>query len=428
MKLWQKNIPIDQKIDAFTVGNDREMDLILAPYDCEASIAHANMLAYIGLLKQEEADQLVSQLTDIQKTAVDGLFTIEPEFEDMHSKIEFLLVEKLGDLGKKIHTARSRNDQVLVAMQLYLKEAFTTIKDQVQSLFDLLLSLAEKHKDNLMPGYTHMQVAMPSSFGLWFSAYAEGLIDDRILLQAAYKICDQNPLGSAAGFGSSFPIDRDKTTADLNFASVKYNVIAAQMGRGKIERVSATALSAVAATLSKMAMDICLYMGQDYKFISFPDSLTTGSSIMPHKKNPDVFELIRGKCNLLQALPASISQLTTNLPSGYHRDLQLTKAPILNAIEELKNCLELFQYSLQQIEVKADLVKSEKYDALFTVDTLNEWVKSGMPFRTAYQKMGEQVADGSYQANRELKHTHLGSIGNLAITEIRKKMRLLDQG
>lgn len=428
MKLWQKNIPIDQKIDAFTVGNDREMDLILAPYDCEASIAHANMLAYIGLLKQEEADQLVSQLTDIQKTAVDGLFTIEPEFEDMHSKIEFLLVEKLGDLGKKIHTARSRNDQVLVAMQLYLKEAFTTIEDQVQSLFDLLLSLAEKHKDNLMPGYTHMQVAMPSSFGLWFSAYAEGLIDDRILLQAAYKICDQNPLGSAAGFGSSFPIDRDKTTADLNFASVKYNVIAAQMGRGKIERVSATALSAVAATLSKMAMDICLYMGQDYKFISFPDSLTTGSSIMPHKKNPDVFELIRGKCNLLQALPASISQLTTNLPSGYHRDLQLTKAPILNAIEELKNCLELFQYSLQQIEVKADLVKSEKYDTLFTVDTLNEWVKSGMPFRTAYQKMGEQVADGSYQANRELKHTHLGSIGNLAITEIRKKMRLLDQG
>lgn len=428
MKLWQKNIPIDQKIDAFTVGNDREMDLILAPYDCEASIAHANMLAHIGLLTQEEADQLVSALVEIQKSAVDGLFTIEPEFEDMHSKIEFLLVEKLGDLGKKIHTARSRNDQVLVAMQLYLKDAFTGIEDQVQSLFDLLLSLAEKHKDSLMPGYTHMQVAMPSSFGLWFSAYAEGLIDDRILLQAAYKICDQNPLGSAAGFGSSFPIDRIKTTEDLHFATVKYNVIAAQMGRGKIERVSATALSAVAATLSKMAMDICLYMGQDYQFISFPDSLTTGSSIMPHKKNPDVFELIRGKCNLLQALPASISQLTTNLPSGYHRDLQLTKAPILNAIEELKNCLELFQYSLQQIEVKADLVKSEKYDTLFTVDTLNEWVKSGMPFRTAYQKMGEQVADGSYQANRELEHTHLGSIGNLAIPEIRKKMKLLDQG
>ncbi len=428
MKLWQKNIPIDQKIDAFTVGNDREMDLILAPYDCEASIAHANMLAHIGLLTQEEADQLVSALVEIQKSAVDGLFTIEPEFEDMHSKIELLLVEKLGDLGKKIHTARSRNDQVLVAMQLYLKDAFTGIEDQVQSLFDLLLSLAEKHKDSLMPGYTHMQVAMPSSFGLWFSAYAEGLIDDRILLQAAYKICDQNPLGSAAGFGSSFPIDRIKTTEDLHFATVKYNVIAAQMGRGKIERVSATALSAVAATLSKMAMDICLYMGQDYQFISFPDSLTTGSSIMPHKKNPDVFELIRGKCNLLQALPASISQLTTNLPSGYHRDLQLTKAPILNAIEELKNCLELFQYSLQQIEVKADLVKSEKYDTLFTVDTLNEWVKSGMPFRTAYQKMGEQVADGSYQANRELEHTHLGSIGNLAIPEIRKKMKLLDQG
>ena len=428
MKLWQKNIPIDQKIDAFTVGNDREMDLFLAPYDCEASIAHANMLAHIGLLTKEEADQLVSALVEIQKSAVDGLFTIEPEFEDMHSKIEFLLVEKLGDLGKKIHTARSRNDQVLVAMQLYLKDAFTSIEDQVLSLFDLLLSLAEKHKDSLMPGYTHMQVAMPSSFGLWFSAYAESLIDDRILLQAAYKICDQNPLGSAAGFGSSFPIDRIKTTEELHFATVKYNVIAAQMGRGKIERVSATAIASIAATVSKMAMDICLYMGQDYQFISFPDSLTTGSSIMPHKKNPDVFELIRGKCNLLQSLPASISQLTVNLPSGYHRDLQLTKAPLLNAIEELKNCLELFQYSLQQIKVKADLVKNEKYDSLFTVDTLNEWVKKGMPFRTAYQKMGEQVADGSYQANRKLEHTHLGSLGNLALTEIKKKMKLLDQG
>ena len=425
MKLWQKNIPIDQKIDAFTVGNDREMDLILAAYDCKASMAHAEMLGAIGLISRQEADQLVAALADIQKEAEKGQFTIETEFEDMHSKIEFLLVERLGDLGKKIHTARSRNDQVLVAMQLYIKEALSNIEIQLIALFDELLQLAETHKDKKMPGYTHMQVAMPSSFGLWFSAYAESLIDDRILLQASQRIVDQNPLGSAAGFGSSFPIDRELTTKTLGFSDLKYNVVAAQMGRGKIERTTATAIASIAATLGKMAMDICLYMGQEYQFIGFPDQLTTGSSIMPHKKNPDVFELIRGKCNLLQALPQSLSQLTTNLPSGYHRDLQLSKEPILRAIQDLKDCLEIFQYSIEKIQVRSHLLEDAKYDPLFTVDTLNEWVKEGMPFRTAYKKMGEQVADGSYQPNRNLDHSHVGSLGNLSLEAIRRKMESL---
>ena len=425
MKLWQKNIPIDQKIDAFTVGNDREMDLLLAAYDCKASMAHAEMLGAIGLISRQEADQLVAALADIQKEAEKGQFTIETEFEDMHSKIEFLLVERLGDLGKKIHTARSRNDQVLVAMQLYIKEALSNIEIQLIALFDELLQLAETHKDKKMPGYTHMQVAMPSSFGLWFSAYAESLIDDRILLQASQRIVDQNPLGSAAGFGSSFPIDRELTTKTLGFSDLKYNVVAAQMGRGKIERTTATAIASIAATLGKMAMDICLYMGQEYQFIGFPDQLTTGSSIMPHKKNPDVFELIRGKCNLLQALPQSLSQLTTNLPSGYHRDLQLSKEPILRAIQDLKDCLEIFQYSIEKIQVRSHLLEDAKYDPLFTVDTLNEWVKEGMPFRTAYKKMGEQVADSSYQPNRNLNHSHVGSLGNLSLEAIRRKMESL---
>ncbi|MGB1171254.1 MAG: argininosuccinate lyase [Flavobacteriaceae bacterium] len=425
MKLWQKKTSIDQKIDAFTVGNDRQMDLILAAYDCQASIAHAEMLAQVGLLTAAEAQLLVIELQHIQKEAETGKFTIEAEFEDMHSKIEYLLVEKLGDLGKKIHTARSRNDQVLVALQLYFKDALEGIEKQSLGVFDLLLDLAATHEKKLMPGYTHMQVAMPSSFGLWFSAYAESLIDDHLLLHAAYKIVDQNPLGSAAGFGSSFAIDREKTTEALGFSTLKYNVVAAQMGRGKVERSVATALAALAATLGKMAIDICLYMGQDYGFIRFPDALTTGSSIMPHKKNPDVFELIRGKCNLLQTLPQTMSQLTTNLPSGYHRDLQLSKEPILNAVEDLKSCLDLFQYALAQIEVSSDLLAPEKYDTLFTVETLNEWVKEGMPFRTAYQKMGAQVAEGTYQPKRDLAHVHLGSIGNLALEDIRKKMATL---
>lgn len=425
MKLWQKDIPIDEKIEAFTVGNDREIDLHLAAYDCQASMAHAKMLGKIGLLTNEEVVQLVDALATIQKTAENGTFTIENAFEDMHSKIEYLLVEKLGDLGKKIHTARSRNDQVLVALQLYLKNALENIEQKVMTLFDLLLQLAETHQNKLMPGYTHMQVAMPSSFGLWFAAYAESLIDDRMLIRAAYGLVDQNPLGSAAGFGSSFPIDREMTTRDLGFATLKYNVVAAQMGRGKVEKVTAMAIGGLAATLAKMAMDVCLYMGQEFQFIQFPDSLTTGSSIMPHKKNPDVFELIRGKCNMLQALPQNLAQLTTNLPAGYHRDLQLAKAPLLNAVAEINTCLDIFHHSIEQIQIRDGILEHPQYDPLFTVDTLNEWVKAGMPFRTAYQQMAKAVADGSYQPNRVLDHQHVGSMGQLALEAIRNKMAAL---
>ena len=422
MKLWQKETPTNQKIDHFTVGKDREYDLVLAPYDCIASKAHARMLGKIGLLSTLETEQLVKELDAIQKTAEEGSFTIEEEFEDMHSKIEFLLTKKLGDTGKKIHTARSRNDQVLVALQLFLKEALSEIKIQALELFDQLLQLSEKHQDKLMPGYTHMQVAMPSSFGLWFSAYAESLIDDVSFLNTAQQLTDQNPLGSAAGFGSSFPIDRDQTTKELGFKTLKYNVVAAQMGRGKIEKTTATALGMLASTISKFAMDLCLYMGQDYNFIRFPEALTTGSSIMPHKKNPDVFELIRGKCNLVQGLPHQLALLSSNLPSGYHREMQLAKGPIIEAIQEIKSCLEMMCFSLKSIEV-LDQSHNEKYEYMYSVDTLNEWVKEGMPFREAYQKMGKLIAEGSFIPNKSLNHTHIGSIGNLQLDAIRAKMK-----
>jgi len=422
MKLWQKETPTNQKIDHFTVGKDREYDLVLAPYDCIASKAHARMLGKIGLLSTLETEQLVKELDAIQKTAEEGSFTIEEEFEDMHSKIEFLLTKKLGDTGKKIHTARSRNDQVLVALQLFLKEALSEIKIQALELFDQLLKLSEKHQDKLMPGYTHMQVAMPCSFGLWFSAYAESLIDDVSFLNTAQQLTDQNPLGSAAGFGSSFPIDRDQTTKELGFKTLKYNVVAAQMGRGKIEKTTATALGMLASTISKFAMDLCLYMGQDYNFIRFPEALTTGSSIMPHKKNPDVFELIRGKCNLVQGLPHQLTLLSSNLPSGYHREMQLAKGPIIEAIQEIKSCLEMMCFSLKSIEV-VDQSHNEKYEYMYSVDTLNEWVKEGMPFREAYQKMGKLIAEGSFIPNKSLNHTHIGSIGNLQLDAIRAKMK-----
>jgi len=422
MKLWQKETPTNQKIDHFTVGKDREYDLVLAPYDCIASKAHARMLGKIGLLSTLETKQLIKELDAIQKTAEEGSFTIEEEFEDMHSKIEFLLTKKLGDTGKKIHTARSRNDQVLVALQLFLKGALSEIKIQALELFDQLLQLSEKHQDKLMPGYTHMQVAMPSSFGLWFSAYAESLIDDVSFLNTAQQLTDQNPLGSAAGFGSSFPIDRDQTTKELGFKTLKYNVVAAQMGRGKIEKTTATALGMLASTISKFAMDLCLYMGQDYNFIRFPEALTTGSSIMPHKKNPDVFELIRGKCNLVQGLPHQLALLSSNLPSGYHREMQLAKGPIIEAIQEIKSCLEMMCFSLKSIEV-VDQSHNEKYEYMYSVDTLNEWVKEGMPFREAYQKMGKLIAEGSFIPNKSLNHTHIGSIGNLQLDAIRAKMK-----
>ena len=422
MKLWQKNTPAHKKIDHFTVGKDRTYDLHLAAYDCQASIAHAQMLYQIGILTDYETQSIVNVLKELKIQAENSKFVIDDKFEDMHSKIEFVLTEKLGDLGKKIHTARSRNDQVLVAMQLYLKQEISVIKSMTYDFFKLLIKLTKQHKDKLLPGYTHFQVAMPSSFGLWFSAYAESLIDDVTLLNAAKKIVDQNPLGSAAGFGSSFPIDRKSTTKSLNFGDLKYNVIAAQMSRGKAEKTTAFAMASLSANLSKMANDICLYMGQEHNFVSFPDRLTTGSSIMPHKKNPDVFELIRGKSNIIQGLPNQLALLTSNLPSGYHRELQLAKGLIIDGIEDIKACLDIFTFSLKEIQIREDILEDPKYQYVFSVDTLNEWVKEGMPFRDAYKKMGEAINKGDYYPKKTLDHTHLGSLGNLALDEIQNKM------
>ena len=425
MKLWDKGFSTDQKIDHFTVGNDRELDLLLAKYDVIASKAHAKMLGKIGLLTNDETNALVKELDNIALTIEEGSFTIEDTFEDMHSKIEFILIEKLGDTGKKIHTARSRNDQVLVAMHLYLKNELMEIKSETVTLFDLLMDLAEKHKEVLLPGYTHLQIAMPSSFGLWFSAYAESLIDDLYFIDAAFKVADQNPLGSAAGYGSSFPLDRSFTTKEMGFETLKYNVVAAQMGRGKVEKATAFGMSSIAGTLSKMAMDICLYMNQNFNFISFPDELTTGSSIMPHKKNPDVFELVRAKCNKLQAVPNQLTLITNNLPSGYHRDLQLVKEVIVPAIQDLKACLEILTFSLKEIKVNQNILEDPKYDYLFSVDTLNELVQNGMPFRDAYKKMGMEINEGTFTPKRDIEHTHEGSLGNLCLEEIREKMKKL---
>ncbi|WP_350289942.1 argininosuccinate lyase [uncultured Croceitalea sp.] len=422
MKLWDKGFSTDKKIDNFTVGNDRELDLVLAKYDVIASKAHAKMLSKVELISESEANALVKELEIINQSIEKGEFTIEDSFEDMHSKIEFLLTEKLGDTGKKIHTARSRNDQVLVAMHLYLKDELTEIKGMVKSLFDLLLKLAEKHEKVLLPGYTHLQIAMPSSFGLWFSAYAESLIDDLYFIKAAYKIADQNPLGSAAGYGSSFPIDRSFTTQEMGFETLKYNVVAAQMGRGKVEKATAFGISSIASTLSKLAMDITVYMSQNFDFISFPDKLTTGSSIMPHKKNPDVFELVRAKCNKIQAIPNQLILITNNLPSGYHRDLQLVKEVIVPALQDMKACLEILTFSLKEIKINKDVLKDPKYDYLFSVDTLNEMVKNGMPFRDAYKTMGKAIENGNFKPKKDISHSHEGSLGNLCLEDIKEKM------
>ncbi|WP_072989203.1 argininosuccinate lyase [Pseudozobellia thermophila] len=422
MKLWDKGFSTDKKIDHFTVGNDRELDLHLAKYDVIASQAHAKMLGKIGLLTDEETSALVKELDAIAETIEKGEFVIEDSFEDMHSKIEYVLTEKLGGTGKKIHTARSRNDQVLVAMHLYLKNELSEIKSGTKELFDLLLQLAEKYKDVLLPGYTHLQIAMPSSFGLWLSAYAESLIDDLYFVDAAYKVADQNPLGSAAGYGSSFPIDRSFTTQEMGFETLKYNVVAAQMGRGKVEKATAFGMANIAATLSKLAMDICLYMSQNFNFVSFPDELTTGSSIMPHKKNPDVFELVRGKCNKLQGIPNQLTLVINNLPSGYHRDLQLVKEIIVPAIQDMKACLEILTFSLKEMQVNKSILEDPKYDYLFSVDTLNELVQSGMPFRDAYKKMGKEIQEGTFSPKRDIHHTHEGSLGNLCLEDIRDKM------
>lgn len=421
MKLWDKGFSIDKQIENFTVGNDREIDLHIAKYDVKASLAHAIMLESIGIISNDELTKLKKGLNELATDIENGTFTIEDSFEDVHSKIEWELTNKLGEVGKKIHTARSRNDQVLVALQLYYKDNLKLINSKVKVLFDTLLNLSETHKDSLLPGYTHLQVAMPSSFGLWFSAYAELLIDDVYLLNAVSKIVDQNPLGSAAGYGSSFPIDRELTTKELDFATLKYNVVAAQLSRGKSERSIASALGSLCNTMARFSMDVCLYMSQNFDFISFPDELTTGSSIMPHKKNPDVFELIRGKCNKIQALHSEMLLITNNLPSGYHRDFQLLKENIINAFEEVKDILDVFNYSIQQVIVKDIDLNDEKYQYLFTVDSINNLVVEGMSFREAYQKIGEKVQNNNYKPDLGKQHTHLGSIHNLGLDKIRNK-------
>ena len=421
MKLWDKGFSIDKKIELFTVGNDREVDMHIAKYDVIASLAHAKMLTSIGLISEEEMKLVAIGLKDLAIEIEKGTFVIEDSFEDVHSKIEWELTQKYGEVGKKIHTARSRNDQVLVALQLYYKENLAIINQQVKTLFDTLLQLAATHQSKLIPGYTHLQVAMPSSFGLWFSAYAELLIDDVYLLNAVSKIVDQNPLGSAAGYGSSFPIDRAMTTKEMDFSTLKFNVVAAQMSRGKSERSLAAALGSLCNTLARFSMDICLYMSQNFGFVTFPDELTTGSSIMPHKKNPDVFELIRGKCNKIQALQSEMILITNNLPSGYHRDFQLLKENSINAIEDVKTILDIFNFAIQQIIVKDIDLTDEKYQYLFTVDSINNLVTEGMPFREAYQKIGSQVQAGTYKADLGKKHSHMGSIHNLGLEEIRKK-------
>ncbi len=422
MKLWDKGLSVNEKIEVFTVGNDRQLDLVIAKYDVKATLAHAKMLHKIELLSDDDMCKIEEELNILAQQIESGTFIIEDKFEDVHSKIEFELIERIGDAGKRIHTARSRNDQVLVAMHLYLKEELLLIKSLVKELSNDLLTLAEKYKEVILPGYTHLQIAMPSSFGLWFSAYAESFVDDLYFINAALKVVDQNPLGSAAGYGSSFPIDREFTTKELGFRILKYNVVSAQMSRGKSEKSVAFAISSVAGTLSKLAMDVCLYMSQNFNFMSIPDEFTTGSSIMPHKKNPDVFELIRGKCNKIQALPYELTLVTNNLPSGYHRDLQLLKEGTIAAIHDIKASLEKAQYALINVEVNTVILDNEKYDYLFSVDTLNELVMSGMPFRDAYKKIGNDIEKGIYAPNKDTKHSHLGSINNLCLEKIKKKL------
>ena len=422
MKLWDKGYSIDKKIDVFTVGNDRALDEVLARYDVIGNRAQAMMLNKIGVLTDDELKDILRELDVIAADIEKGGFTIGDEFEDVHSKIEFMLTERLGDTGKKIHTARSRNDQVLTDMHLYVRDELLHIRDGVKRLFDLLLGLSEKYKDVLLPGYTHLQVAMPSSFGLWFGAYAESLVDDVYMIGAAYRVADQNPLGSAAGYGSSFPIDREETTRQMGFSQMKVNSVAAQMGRGKLEKTAAFAMASVAGTLSKMAMDVCLYMSQNFGFVSFPDELTTGSSIMPHKKNPDVFELIRAKCNRVQALPNELILIQNNLPSGYQRDLQLLKECFVPAVSMLKSCLEMAAFMLENIRVSEGLLDDERYKYVFSVEEVNRLVLSGMPFRDAYKKVGREIQDGVFTPEKNVVHTHIGSLGNLRNDMIAAKM------
>lgn len=425
MKLWQKNTVSLKAVENFTVGKDRMFDVLLAPYDVLGNIAHAKMLEQIGLLTEEEAAKLTQSLKNIYPKTLEAGFTIEENIEDIHSQIEWMLTQQLGDTGKKIHAARSRNDQVLVDIKLYLRAELESIVTATKSFFDLLIQQSEKYKHHLLPGYTHLQLAMPSSFGLWFGAYAESLADDLRTVKSAYDIVNKNPLGSAAGYGSSFPINRRLTTELLGFADLNYNVVYAQMGRGKTERIVAQALSNIADTLTKLSMDACLFLNQNFAFISFPAELTTGSSIMPHKKNPDVFELIRSHCNSIKALPNEIMMMTTNLPSGYHRDLQLLKENLFPAFQTLKDCFSMAELMLSNIEVKENILEDKKYQYLFSVEEVNKLVLQGMPFREAYKTVGLNIENGNYMYSTVLHHTHEGSIGNLCNEEITRNMELL---
>ncbi len=425
-KIWQKkvidNSELSTLVETFTVGKDRELDLILAKFDVLGSLAHTQMLAEVGLLPKEELEPIHQELKNIYKTIEANEFTLEESSEDIHSEVEYRLTQKLGELGKKIHSGRSRNDQVLLDIKLYSRTKIKEIVEQTQTLFDTLISLANKYKDTLLPGYTHLQIAMPSSFGLWFSAYAESLSDDINTLYSAYNLVNKNPLGSGAGYGSSFPLNRTRTTELLGFDSLNYNVVYAQMNRGKMEKLVSSALANIASTLAKLAMDATLYINQNFGFISFPDVLTTGSSIMPHKKNPDVFELIRAKCNKLINLPAQISMIIGNLPSGYHRDLQIIKEDYLFSFDILIDCIKMTNTMLEHIIIKEQILEDDKYKYLFTVDSINELVNQGKSFRDAYVEIGQQVEEGNYQKPKDLKHTLEGSLGNLCLEDIVKQM------
>jgi len=424
LKLWQKeNTVTSEKIEKFTVGRDREMDLHLAEYDVLGNLAHARMLETIGLLTADDLSALKQELKLIHSQVQQGEFVIEDGVEDVHSQVELQLTRKLGDTGKKIHSGRSRNDQVLVDMKLYTRARLFDVVQAAEKLFNVLIRRSEEHKNDLLPGYTHLQIAMPSSFGLWFGAYAEGLIDDVIQLNAAYRLANRNPLGSGAGYGSSFPLNRTLTTELLGFEGMHHNVVYAQMSRGRTEQAALTAIASLAATVSRLAMDVCLYNSQNFSFIVLPDDLTTGSSIMPHKKNPDVAELLRAKTNRMKALPMEVTMVLSNLPSGYHRDMQLLKEILMPAFDEILDCLDIAAFMLENLKVKQNLLDDPKYDLLFSVERVNELVINGVPFRDAYRQVGAEIGDGSYSAPRELKHTHEGSIGNLQTTEIQERMR-----
>lgn len=422
-KLWEKNVQVDHEVDVFTVGRDREMDLYLAKYDVLGSMAHITMLEKIGLLKADELKQLLAEFRKIYAIAEAGKFVIEDGIEDVHSQVELMLTRQLGDMGKKIHSGRSRNDQVLVDLKLYTRAEIQELVQLVQDLFNVLQQQSERYKDVLLPGYTHLQIAMPSSFGLWFGAYAESLTDDMLLLQAAYRICNRNPLGSAAGYGSSFPLNRQMTTDLLGFDSMDYNVVYAQMGRGKMERTVAFALAGIAGTLSKLAFDACLFNSQNFGFIKLPDQFTTGSSIMPHKKNPDVFELTRAKCNKIQGLPNQITLICNNLPSGYFRDLQIIKEVFLPSFDELKDCLRMVTHMMREVKVNEHILDDDKYSLLFSVEEVNRRVLAGVPFRDAYKQVGLEIEAGKFVADKHVHHTHEGSIGNLCNSEIAALMQ-----